>query len=173
MTPVLTPLLTTARLVLRGPEAGDWPAYLAYRRSPRSTLGTNPATGEIWMNFAAFLGHWQLRGFGRFIIVDRVSGGAIGHVGPFFPEGWQEPELTWTLWDGAREGQGIAFEAAAAARDHAFRDLGWKTAVSYIDPANTRSQALARRLGAVHERTDPGHAKPFQIWRHPLPERIA
>lgn len=169
----MTPVLTTERLILRAPHAEDWPAYLAFRRSPRSALGGNLATGEIWSQFAAFFGHWALRGFGRFIITDRASGDAIGHVGPFFPEGWQEPELTWTLWNDAREGRGIAFEAARAARDHAFRDLGWKTAVSYIDLANTRSQALARRLGAVHERTDPGHAKPFQIWRHPLPERIA
>jgi RimJ/RimL family protein N-acetyltransferase len=162
----MTGALSTARLTLRPPEAADWPAYRAYRLSPRSTI---PDADEeiIWTLFAAFFGHWALRGFGRFIAVRRDTGAAIGHFGPFFPAGHPERELTWTLWDAACEGQGYAAEAAAACRDHAFAALGWETAVSYIAPGNTRSQALAARLGAA---PDPAAPLPpgggVQVWRH-------
>jgi RimJ/RimL family protein N-acetyltransferase len=156
-------MITTARLTLRQPVAADWPAYRDYRLTARST--SRMSQGEAWTHFAAFFGHWSLRGFGRFIAT--LQGRPIGHFGPFFPEGHPERELTWTLWDASLEGQGYAFEAALAARDHAFRTLGWSTAVSYIDPENARSQALAARLGAVR---DPVGTNPYgddtQVWRH-------
>jgi RimJ/RimL family protein N-acetyltransferase len=160
-------MIDTARLHLRQPLASDWPAYLDYRQSPRSTNHAMPM-GEAWTHFAAFFGHWALRGFGRFIAT--LEGRPIGHFGPFFTAAHPEPELTWTLWDGTLEGQGFAHEAALAVRDHAFGTLGWTSAVSYIDPANTRSQALAARLGA---RRDPAAPNPYgdatQVWRHPAP----
>jgi RimJ/RimL family protein N-acetyltransferase len=162
----MTPVLDTPRLVLRQPDAADWPAYRAYRRSPRSTVAGEP-DGVVWTLFAALFGHWALRGFGRFIAVRRDTGAAIGHFGPFFPAGHPERELTCTLWDPACEGRGYAAEAAAACRDHAFGALGWTTAVSYIDPGNARSQALAKRLGAV--RDDAAGCPPggiVHVWRH-------
>ena len=67
----------------------------------------------------------------------------------------------------------LTFEqmAAAAARDHAFGALGWETAVSYIDPDNIRSVALAERLGARHdpEARGPGENSCL-VYRHPRPE---
>ncbi|MFN3971298.1 MAG: GNAT family N-acetyltransferase [Gemmobacter sp.] len=159
--------LDTPRLVLRHPEPGDWPAYFACCASARSPLGVDCPEGKAWTNFAAFFGHWHLRGFGRFVLTRRDTGAAIGHAGPFRPAGHPEREITWTIWDPACEGQGYAFEAAVATRDHAFRDLGWPTAVSYIDPANTRSQRLAARLGAVIDpAARPPADFPAEVWRH-------
>jgi RimJ/RimL family protein N-acetyltransferase len=163
--PLPIPTLTTERLHLRRPEAADWPAYRAYRLSPRST--SPMPEGAAWTHFAAFFGHWTLRGFGRFVAVLRATGQPIGHFGPFFPEGHPERELTWTLWDASLEGQGLAFEGARAGRDHAFGPLGWGSAVSYIDPANLRSQALAARLGAVRDPLAPNpYGDATQVWRH-------
>ncbi len=95
----------------------------------------------------------------------------LGMAGPWFPEGWPEREIGWTLWAAEAEGKGYAREAAVAARDHAFRDLGWDTAVSYIDPENTRSIALAERLGARRDDAarHPGD-EPCLVYRHPKPE---
>jgi RimJ/RimL family protein N-acetyltransferase len=59
------------------------------------------------------------------------------------------------LYDGY-EGNGYATEAAAAFRDWAFGALGLQTLVSYLDPANLRSAAVAERLGAV---LDPDAAR--------------
>jgi RimJ/RimL family protein N-acetyltransferase len=154
-----TPVLTTNRMNLRPPQQADWPAYCAYRLSDRSTL-TGPQRTETVArtHFDEFFHHWQHRGFGRFVMVDTASGAAIGHVGPFEPTGHPERELTWTLWSAAHEGKGYAFEAAVAARHHAFATLGWPTAVSYIVPDNHRSQRLAQRLGAVLDRDAPAPA---------------
>lgn len=154
-------MIDTPRLVLRRPDPGDWPAYRAYRLSPRTTGAMDEHTA--WTHFAAFFGHWQLRGFGRFVACLRDGGRPVGHFGPYFTAAHSEPELTWTLWDAALEGQGLAHEAALAVRAHAFGVLGWPTAVSLIHPANLRSQALARRLGATAENAALGD---LQVWRH-------
>lgn len=159
-----TPVLTTERLTLRAPQASDWPAYRAYRLSPRSTGGMNEPTA--WTHFAAFFGHWSLRGFGRLVAVLKETGAPAGHFGPFHPEGQAERELTWTLWDGALEGRGLAFEAALAVRDHAFGELGWTTAVSYIATGNIRSERLAARLGAVPDPAAVRHSDGLTVWRH-------
>jgi len=156
-------MIKTERLMLRMPSNDDWPAYRDYRLSPRSTA-PGEDIGMVWTLFAALFGHWTLRGFGRFIAT--LNGRAIGHFGPYRPEGHPEGELTWTLWDAGLEGKGYAFEATQATRDHVFGPLGWTTSISYIDPVNRRSQALASRLGAVR---DPLAACPydgFQVWRH-------
>jgi RimJ/RimL family protein N-acetyltransferase len=98
---------------------------------------------------------------------------AIGHAGPWFPPAGPSARSAGPSGTLAAEGQGFAFEAARATVAHAFRDLGWDTAVSYIDPDNARSIALAERLGA---RPDPD-ARPNEpgllVYRHPRPENPA
>lgn len=165
----MIPVIHTARLILRGPENRDFAAFRAFRLSGRTPKLVEVETEALsWTLFSSFAGHWALRGFGRFIIEDRATGRAVGHAGALFPEGWQERELTWSIWDPELEGKGLAHEAALAARDHMARDLGWTTVASFIDPENARSIALAQRLGAVLERIDPGTIKPFGVWRHPM-----
>jgi RimJ/RimL family protein N-acetyltransferase len=119
-------------------------------------------------------GHWVHRGFGMFIFHAKGDPTPLGMTGPWFPEGWPEHELGWSVWNSAAEGKGFAFEAARAARDYAWRALGWTCAVSYIDPANDRSIALARRMGAVLDRdaTAPGDGEAL-VYRHPAPEALA
>ncbi|MDB5658757.1 MAG: N-acetyltransferase, partial [Cypionkella sp.] len=71
------------------------------------------------------------------------------------------------------EGRGLAYEAALAARAHAYTALGWKTAISLIAAENLRSKALAQRMGCsldgefIHETFGVS-----QIWRHPAPENL-
>ena len=161
-------VLTTERLTLRMPGPSDWAAYRAYRLSDRSTLPAaerNEATAR--KHFDAFADHWHKRGFGRFIMVDHALGQPIGHVGPHEPEGHPERELSWTLWSAAHEGKGYAFEAARAARDHVFGDLGWASAVSYVVADNLRSQRLALRLGAQYDAAarDP-YGNGCLVYRH-------
>ncbi len=151
-------VLDTPRLILRRPDPADWPAYRAYRLSPRSRPAMDE--GNAWTHFAAFFGHWDLRGFGRFIAQARDDGRAVGHFGPFFPAGHPAPELTWTLW--SDEGRGLAFEAAQAVRAHAFGTLGWTTAISLIAPDNARSRRLAERLGCRHAGDHDG----AEVWVH-------
>lgn len=167
-----TPVLETPRLILRAPRMDDFEGFAAYVTSDRSRFTGGPVDrNQAWRGFGHVVGHWVLRGYGVFVLEDRATGAAIGTAGPWFPEGWPEPEIAWTLWDATREGQGLAAEAALATRAHAFDSLGWTTAISLILNGNSRSEALAKRLGCV---ADGGftHAQfgATTIWRHPAPD---
>jgi ribosomal-protein-alanine N-acetyltransferase len=167
------PVIETARLRLRAPEARDFDAYAAFRGSDRARALGGPFTREqAFTQFSALIGHWVMRGFGRWIVADKASDAPLGVVGILYPEGWPEPELAWSLFDGA-EGRGVAHEAAAAARDHAYGPLGMTTLISLVASDNPRSEALARRLGARPDgsRAVPGHGA-TPVWRHPSPEAL-
>ncbi len=140
--------LVTARLVLRRPEAGDFPAYAAYCTSDRARFVGGPFDAtRAFEKFAAMAGHWDLRGFGRYVMT--CENEPIGHVGPLQLMIDEPPEMTWTLWDGALEGKGLAREAASAVTAHLLDDLGWQTVILRIAADNAPSRQLAERLGAV------------------------
>ena len=95
-----------------------------------------------------------------------VLGTHLGLVGPWYPKGWPEPELSWHLVEGA-EGRGVAQEAAEAVLRWLFRDLGWASCASLIPHDNAGSIALAERLGARREGVFRHKmAGEMQIWRH-------
>ncbi|MEM9735820.1 MAG: GNAT family N-acetyltransferase [Pseudomonadota bacterium] len=171
--PVSAPVIETERLTLRGPDARDEAAYLAFFTSDAARFiggGQRTKRWKAWEYFALDIGHWQIRGFGMWAVCWKGSARALGLVGGFRPEGYPENELAWFLFDEA-QGQGVAQEAAIAARNFLYRTLKWRTLVSYIDPANTASIRLAERLGAV---LDPAAPKPVDdnplVYRHPAPE---
>ncbi|MCU4651296.1 GNAT family N-acetyltransferase [Roseibacterium sp. SDUM158016] len=172
-----TPVLTTSRLTLRAPEASDFEAFAPFVMSDRARFiggGADKDIGQAWRVLAVLSGHWHLRGYGTFVMVETASGRPIGSAGPWFPGDWPEEELGWTIWTPEAEGKGYAFEAVTELRRHAYAGLGWSTAVSYIDARNERSLALARRLGCI---IDPSAARPdrdapIEVWRHPSPAEV-
>ncbi len=146
MTPVARNL-TTSRLSLRVPDAEDLSVYTAYCASDRSAFVRGPFdAAQAFDKLAAMIGHWALRGFGRYTIV--LDGKPIGHVGPMAIEDPDAPELTWTIWDPTAEGFGYATEAAIAVRDHLFDGAGWSSLVIRVQPENQASLKVADRLGA-------------------------
>ena len=167
------PTLTTERLILRAPRLTDFDPFAAFYAGPRSHFVGGPLTREnAWRMLAMEVGHWQLLGFGRWIVETKQGGDLVGLVGLFAPEGWPEPEIGYDLFDG-HEGRGYATEAALAAREHAYGTLAWPTAISLIKPANEGSKKVAARMGATfeelyqHER----HGE-LEIWRHPAPVEV-
>lgn len=170
--PLPIPRLTTDRLTLREPRETDLAAMLAFSDSPRAGfVGGGGPRQNVWRGLLANIGHWALRGYG-FFSVDTKAGDFIGRVGVIFHDGWDEPELAWHIFDGF-EGKGYATEAALVARADYHARISRTPPISYIDPANHRSQALARRLGAVQEREAVFHDATVTIWRHPEPEALA
>lgn len=174
MTTTLTiPTLETERLRLRAPRLDDFEAYAAFSASPRSAgVGGPYSEQQAFARLAEVIGHWQLRGYGRWMVADKATDAPLGVVGPMFPIDWPEPELAWSLFDAA-EGKGIAFEAALAARAYAYDVLGWTTAISLTVAGNTRSEALAKRLGATLDSVIQ-HPKfgVMNVWRHLPPEAL-
>jgi ribosomal-protein-alanine N-acetyltransferase len=172
MTPHLSdiPVLETERLRLRATLASDFEPFAAFRMSDRASGVGGPFTrSEAYLQFGELFSHWVLRGFGRWVVADRQSDEPMGVVGLWYPEGWPEPEVAWSVFEGG-EGKGIAFEASVVAREFAYSTLGWTTAISLILEDNHRSFTLARRLGAEFEAS---YQHPvlgaMQIWRHPGP----
>ncbi len=173
MTSFSIPTLETERLILRAPRAEDFAAEADFFASDASRFVGGPMDSEqTWRAFATLLGHWALRGYGFWGLQEKSSGRYLGHVGLWNPHGWPEREIGWTLMSDAT-GQGFATEAAIAARAHAYDILGWPTAISLIDPENTASMAVAKRLGAAYESTyEHSRFGLMQIWRHPAPDLL-
>jgi RimJ/RimL family protein N-acetyltransferase len=163
------PVLTTARLILRGPHDSDAQALAAFLESPRAAWIGGPyqaSDAPDWLSHQR--DRWAKRGRGSWIAALRDGDFPIGRVGLLDHDGWPEPELAWFLFSGF-EGQGYAHEAALAARAHANVTLGLPPLFSFIEPANLRSKALAERLGAVHERDVRFKDHDFRLYRHPAP----
>lgn len=162
------PTLRTERLVLRAAALKDAPAFTAFFASERSHMVGGPRDPrEAARSMAAMIGQWALHGFGMWLVADRRSDAALGWTGIIYQPGWDEPELGWTLF-GQAEGHGIAFEAATAARAYAAHRLGIGSPISYIRADNTRSIALAERLGAHLEREGEVLGTPCLVYRHPV-----
>jgi RimJ/RimL family protein N-acetyltransferase len=148
------PTLSTARLRLRAFAAGDLDAYAAIVADPevmRHIGSGGPIDrGVAWRQLAMFLGEWTLRGRGQWAVTLKSDGRLIGRAGFLQPEGWPGIELAWLL---ARDawGHGYASEAARAALAWARDATGLAECISLIRPENTRSIAMAQRLGALDD----------------------
>lgn len=162
--------LDTPRLALRPFEERDCDALhemFSDRACVQYTIEQTLAHWQTWRALASYLGHWQLRGFGPYAVVEKSSGSMVGPVGLWFPIEWPEPEIKWSLtrrfW-----GFGFASEAAAAVRDMAAAVLHRTRLISVIRPGNVRSQAVARRLGGVYEKQIPFRGDVADVFAYDL-----
>ncbi len=163
------PMLTTQRLVLRGPERDDLPRFTRFMTSAPSmeAQGETVTAEQAWFGFLTGIGHWHWHGFGFFTVVEQQTGHPVGRVGLIKHSNWPDVELAWHLFEGA-EGKGFATEAAMAVKQWACEDLGLDRLYSYIDWENTRSQAVAKRLGAVTDGTRASHEPEAEVWVHSI-----
>ncbi len=170
MSDMLIPTLETRRLVLRGPEPEDYPDFKATFTSYRARFMGGPLNAyEAWMLYAAEIGHWQIRGYGMWMIHDKTTDETYGMAGGWKPAKWPEPEIAWVIWPD-RNGKGYALEATHAVRGYLYAHCGWETAVSYIDPKNLDSIRLAERLGAKKDHDAETIDGNDAVYRHPAPE---
>jgi len=161
------PTLETERLILRAPREADVEAEAAFYATDASKFVGGPLPAHrVWRSIAMLVGHWAFRGYGFWALEDKATGTYLGRTGLWYPQGWYEREIGWTLMNHAT-GKGYATEAATAARSYAYDELGWDTAISQIAPGNEASKAVARRLGAKFETIyeDPEYGE-IEIWRH-------
>lgn len=148
--------LRTERLLLRPWRPSD--------REPFAELNADP---EVMEHFPATLSREQSdafaaasddlitrQGWGRWALERLDTGEFIGFTGlhrpsfeaPFMPA----TEIAWRL-NRRSWGHGYASEAATAALGLAFDRLGLAEVVSFTATVNTRSSAVMRRLGMVHD----------------------
>src|SRR5215471_8775483 len=120
--------LKTDRLILRMWEPEDFEPYAGMTADPEVIQFIAPdgkplSRFDAWRSFAAAVGHWHLRGFGMFAVVEQATGDFVGRIGPWQPEGWPGFEVGWALrrkyW-----GRGYATEAVKACISYSFTGLG-------------------------------------------------
>lgn len=163
------PVLETSRLLLRPPQLSDFDGFcqLMGDEDAARHIGGAMSRPAAWRKFLQMPGAWAVQGFGMFAVLDRATGEWLGQAGPWQPEAWPGTEVGWSFKRSAW-GQGYAVEAATVSMDWAFDKLGWTDVIHSITPANTPSQALARKLGSVN--LGPGHLPdpfsdiPVDIW---------
>lgn len=158
----MIPTLTTERLTLRAPTASDFEDYRAFYASERARHVGGPTDLEgAWKLFATDVGHWCLKGFGWWCVVEGDR--PVGHVGVHHPPQRPEPELGWLVFE---EGKGYAREAAEAARTWWRETHADQPLVSYIHRENDASIRLAEHLGATPDPTPPPHFPAGITYRH-------
>lgn len=145
----MIPILETKRLLLRALKPEDFETYARFMADPdvaRYLTGEPMSRADAWRSMATVLGHWMLRGYGRWAVERKSDHTFLGHIGLWNPEGWPGVEVGWTL---AKEywGQGYASEAARAAMDFGFRTQNVDRLISVIDAGNVPSQKVAERIG--------------------------
>lgn len=156
MPPTFT--VETPRLVLRLPEARDAEALMEIHHDPQAARyvvfgASHAGLSAAWRNIATMLGHWQLRGYGQWTVVERGTDEVIGRVGLWHPEGWPGIDLGWIIRR-SHWGHGFATEAAAAALEWAWTNVPADHIISVIQPDNAPSRRVAEKIGERFERND-------------------
>jgi hypothetical protein len=144
------PTIETERLVMRAFSGDDFEAMVPFYASDVSKFYGGPCNRELaWRKFAMYPGHWVLRGYGPWMIESKADGAVVGLCGPWFPDGWVEPELTWALVPG-HHGKGYASIAVRVRRsrmdDGGQRDRDRQSRIGARRRARRRDVRTRRRL---------------------------
>lgn len=150
----MTVRLETERLVIRSVVEGDAAPIAAIWADPEVTrwLGGPREPEKVIASVLEAakeppaLDLWTVEHEGR----------TVGNCGLVEKEiaGRQEIEIAYVLATEV-QGRGLATEAGAAVRDHAFGPLGLKRLVALAHPENAPSARVAEKLGFVFEREVP------------------
>ncbi|MEM7728307.1 MAG: GNAT family N-acetyltransferase [Pseudomonadota bacterium] len=152
----LGPTLETDRLLLRPIDMeADFQGFcdtFSDADTMRFLGGKTKSPAETWRTMATFLGHHLARGYSFLSVIEKATGDWVGEVGPWYPEGWPDREVGWTLHP-AHRGKGYAREAGRAAIDYVRDDLGWPSVIHIIEDGNVGSERVAEALGSTRLRT--------------------
>jgi len=140
--------LETERLRLRQWREDDVGPLFAFYTDPVSEgiYGAGVTREEVWRRIAMRIGHFHLRGYGLWAVEEKASKSFAGYAGLHYPLGWDDVEVGYGIAPEHRR-KGYAAEAAIRARDYGY-EIGIPRLVSYIQPTNAASIAVATRLGA-------------------------
>jgi RimJ/RimL family protein N-acetyltransferase len=168
----MIPVITTERLVMREWRESDFEAYAAFRADAEVCRHIGVLSRpDAWRAMAYMAGHWNLLGFGFWCLESKSDGESIGYCGPYFPKEWPEAEIGWGIYR-QHQGLGYATEAARASLAFAYRELGWRTAISLVANSNHASAAVAKRLGAKPDGTHEYRGDECTIYRHLPPGKF-
>jgi RimJ/RimL family protein N-acetyltransferase len=142
------PTFRTRRLTVRPRAMSDLEACMAMDRDPEVTRflpgpWTDPVAHRAFVEermrhaYPVGMGYWSIvapEGFVGWVLLTPLD-----LHGPEIEIGWRLVRAAW--------GRGYGAEAAAPVLRHALNTLGLPKVIADIDPANTRSVGVARKLG--------------------------
>jgi RimJ/RimL family protein N-acetyltransferase len=167
----MTVRVETERLLLRPFEQADLGPFAEICADPEVMRfigsGRTLDREDAWRSMALYSGHWNLRGYGQWALVEKASGQLIGRAGLWNPEGWPGLEAGWLLRR-SRWGLGFATEAGQAVLDFAFRVVRARHVISLIYPENTPSIRVAERLGERFEGTRVMYGTEVRVYGIPV-----
>ncbi|MBC8411699.1 MAG: GNAT family N-acetyltransferase [Rhodobacteraceae bacterium] len=166
--PVLTPVLSSERIILRGWQNSDFHPYTTLVSDPvmmRFVGGGAMSYKKARKEFDGMREQWIDRKIGIFVIADKTSNELLGFTGLFESPLLDEPELSWSL-SAKNHGKGYASEAAILARNWAFREHNIGPLMSLVHPNNISSKRVAERLGASVESHSTWMGQPRLVYRH-------
>ncbi len=147
------PTLTTDRLLLRPFRAADLDAHAAMNADPTVMrfIAEVEDRATAFRTLCAYLGHWQLRGYGPWAVEERATGAFVGRAGLVRFEPWTDVEVAYALAPSAW-GKGYAGEVAARSLRYAHEVVGARGVASHILEGNAGAIRVAERLGARYVR---------------------
>lgn len=176
---MLTPVIETPRLILRGRRLSDFAAFAAMQADGdvmRYIANAPVSEEDAWGKFARMHGLWALTGMGFWLVEEKATGAVIGEVGladfkrAIDPPLGPAPEFGWMLAASA-QGKGYAAEALGAALSWGDRRFHGAQFCCIIDEENAPSVRLADRHGFGRERKALYKGKEVIVFRRPAPAR--
>jgi ribosomal-protein-alanine N-acetyltransferase len=159
LTAVALERIETPRMVASPVSEADLQDLLWLLRDPRvaKTLSRTqepPSEDEVRAGLIEAIGHWELHGFGLWLLRHRFDGRLVGRGGlqHTFVTGQDEIEVAWAivaeLWGG-----GLATELAGVSVDAAFGPLDFREVIAYTLPDNHASRRVMEKTGFQFEGT--------------------
>ncbi|MBB6479326.1 GNAT family N-acetyltransferase [Spirochaeta isovalerica] len=147
-------IIETERLILRQFTIDDLKALapiLADREVMRFSLNGPYSREKTEQFIRRCLDNYLKRGTGLLALIHKGDDKLIGYCGIVIQEidGEELPEVGYRL-DPSYWGRGLATEAAAAAADYGFYNLGFPCLISIIEEENTASIRVAEKNGFVY-----------------------
>lgn len=149
--PPLPHVITTERLVLRPTRATDAAAIFRIFSDPRVTqYWFEPPMSEM-AQAEARVENLNRPDAAQYALAFRETDEFIGTISVFaYVSSCRRAELGYAL-DADHWGKGLMFEAASSIVNHCFRNADLNRLEADIDPRNTASERLLRRLGFKEE----------------------
>jgi RimJ/RimL family protein N-acetyltransferase len=153
---------------LRSSHEAELGQILRDARIARTLFPTDgpPDATQVRAILARHVAHWDERGFGLWLLRNRVGGAVVGRGGLLSQtiEGRAEVEVGWAilpeLW-----GQGLATELARASIGIAFAQLGLEELISFTLTTNGASRRVMEKAGFTYERDFDHISLPHALYR--------
>lgn len=166
------PVLETVRLRLRAHRLEDFPECARMWSDPNVTrnIRSTPFTAEeTWSRLLRYIGHWNLLGFGYWVIEQKETRTFLGEVGfadykrAITPPLEGVPEIGWVLGAHAH-GRGFATEAVSAVITWGDSHFGAKRTACIIAPENAASIRVAVKCGYREFQRTTYHGNPTLMY---------